>query len=189
MGVSLWILLMARKKALEGKTFGTLTVVGVSEVSRNGHYRYHVRCECGNEKTVLGTHLLSGKIVSCGCSKRQHRNWKGCGTVSMTYFSSVKRGAEGGKGRKEIPFEITIEDAARQLDEVQEGKCNLSGLSISVYDKTASLDRIDSSKGYVKENIQWLHKDINMMKRHYSEDYFKQLCTLVHHKTLKDPAP
>jgi len=72
---------LGRKKKLEGKVFGTLTVVGVSEVSRNGHYRYHVECSCGVSKTILGTHLLSGKTKSCGCAKREHRNWKGCGTV------------------------------------------------------------------------------------------------------------
>lgn len=170
---------MPRKKPLEGKVFGTLTVVGVSEVSRNGHYRYHVRCECGNEKTVLGTHLLSGKTTSCGCNKGEHKNWKGFGTVSLTYFTSIKRGASGGKGRKPIEFDLTIEEVAYQLDEVQKGKCNLSGLPISIYDKTASLDRIDSSKGYVKGNIQWLHKDVNMMKRHYSEDYFKHLVSSI----------
>ena len=170
---------MGRKKPLEGKTFGTLTVVGVSEVSRNGHYRYHVRCECGVEKTVLGTHLVSGKTVSCGCKKGGHKNWKGSGTVSLTYFTSVKRGASGAKGRKEIPFDLTIEFVANLLDSEQQSKCALSGLPISVYDRTASLDRIDSSQGYTQGNVQWLHKDINMMKRHYNQDYFTHLCGLV----------
>lgn len=170
---------MGRRKPLEGLTFGTLTVVGLSEVSRNGHYRYHVRCECGVEKTVLGTHLLSGKTVSCGCKKGGHRNWKGSGTVSLTYFSSVKRGASGGKGRKAIPFNITIDYVADLLDTKQQGMCALSGLPIGIYDKTASLDRIDSSQGYIRGNVQWLHKDVNMMKRHYDQDYFKYLCSLV----------
>jgi hypothetical protein len=164
---------------LEGKTFGTLTVVGVSEISRNGHYRYHVRCECGVEKTVFGTHLVSGKTVSCGCKKSGHKNWKGSGTVSLTYFTSVKRGAAGAKGRKEIPFDLTIEFVASLLDGKQGGMCGLSGLRISVYDKTASLDRIDSSQGYTEKNVQWLHKDVNMMKRHYDQSYFKYLCSLI----------
>jgi len=176
---------VARKKRLEGKTFGSLTVVGVSEVSRNGHYRYHVVCRCGNEKTVLGTHLLSGRTKSCGCAKKESRNWKGSGSVSMTYFSSVKRGAAGEKNRSQIPFEVTIEYIAHQLDDVQCGLCNLSELPISIYDKTASLDRIDSSKGYVEGNLQWLHKDVNMMKRHYSEDYFINLCSRIHKHTCE----
>lgn len=168
------------KKNLTGLKFGLLEVIGISEVSRNGHYRYNVKCDCGDEKTVLGTHLLSGATKSCGCLRRQPpRNWKGCGSVSMTYFNSIKRGAMGGKGRSEMDFDITIEYVSRILDDIQDGKCALSKLPISVKSKTASIDRIDSSKGYVEGNIQWLHKDVNMMKRHYSINYFIKLCGLI----------
>jgi len=97
----------------------------------------------------------------------------------MTYFSSLKRGADGGKGRKPVDFNISIEYVAVLLDEKQEGKCALTGLPISIKDRTASLDRVDSSKGYIEGNVQWLHKDVNMMKRHYSTTYFKHLCSLV----------
>lgn len=167
------------KKDLTSKTFGHLYVIGVADVSRNGHYRYHVRCTCGTEKTVLGTHLIQGNTTHCGCSKRKPRNWKGSGSVSATYFNSVKRGADGGKGRKPIPFDLSIDYIADLLDVKQRGKCALTGLVISIKDKTASLDRIDSSLGYVKGNVQWLHKDVNMMKRHYSQGYFVYLCGLV----------
>ena len=168
------------RKDLTGKRFGFLYVVSVSEVSRNGHYRYNVICDCGKEKTVLGTHLLSNKTTSCGCKRRQPpRNWSGCGTVSKTYFNSLQRGASGGKGRKAMDFTIDIEYIADLLDNNQLGKCALSGISISVSASTASLDRIDSSKGYIHGNVQWLHKDVNMMKRHYSTEYFKKLCAIV----------
>jgi hypothetical protein len=169
------------KKDLTGQTFGDLYVVGVSEISRNGHYRYHVKCSCGIEKTVFGTHLIQGNTKGCGkCKEKQKpRNWSGCGSVSGSYFSHVKRGASGSRGRKPIHFDLTIEHLADLLDNVQMGKCALSGLPISVKDHTASLDRIDSSKGYVEGNVQWLHKDINMMKRHYNQDYFIHLCKKV----------
>jgi hypothetical protein len=44
---------------------------------------------------------------------------------------------------------------------------------------TASLDRIDSSKGYEEGNIQWVHKHINFMKRTYSQEYFIDMCKKV----------
>jgi len=44
---------------------------------------------------------------------------------------------------------------------------------------TASLDRIDSKLDYRKTNVQWVHKDINMMKRVLKQDYFIKLCTDV----------
>ena len=44
---------------------------------------------------------------------------------------------------------------------------------------TASLDRIDSSKGYVKGNIQWVHIAINFMKHSLPEEEFVRWCCLV----------
>jgi len=169
------------KKDLTGKTFGDLFVLGVSEVSRNGHYRYCVRCSCGVEKTVLGTHMLQGNTLHCGQCKPRTKpsNWTGCGTVSGTYFAQVKSGAAGARGRKPMEFSVSIEYLAHLLDEVQKGVCALSGIVISIRSHTASLDRIDSSKGYVEGNVQWLHKDVNMMKRHYEQDYFINLCKKV----------
>lgn len=165
---------------LTNRIFGRLDVIGISEISRNGHSRWHVKCLCGTEKTVLGTHLIEGKTISCGCAMREngYRNFKGVGLLPKSYFSSIQRGANGGKGRKPILFEITIEDAWYLFEE-QKGLCNLSNMPINFRARTASLDRIDSSKGYNYQNCQWLHKDINMMKRHYTEEYFIDLCKKV----------
>jgi hypothetical protein len=44
---------------------------------------------------------------------------------------------------------------------------------------TASLDRIDSSKGYIKTNVQWVHKKVNKMKQDTSVDEFKHYCKLI----------
>ena len=173
------------KKDLTGKTFGDLFVEGVSEVSRNGHYRYHVICSCGTSKTVLGTHMIQGNTTHCGCkSNRGSANWQGYKGVGKTYWSSLLRGANGGKGRKPLDFSLTLEYVGDLL-ESQNYRCALSGLPISAKEKTASLDRIDSSKGYVEGNVQWLHKDVNMMKRHYSQQYFTFLCGLISAKTCE----
>ena len=44
---------------------------------------------------------------------------------------------------------------------------------------TASLDRKNSSLDYTKDNIQWVHKDVNYMKMSLSEKYFIKLCKLI----------
>jgi peroxiredoxin family protein len=44
---------------------------------------------------------------------------------------------------------------------------------------TASLDRKDSSKGYTKDNIQWIHKDLQKMKMDMPEDKFINWCNLI----------
>jgi hypothetical protein len=45
--------------------------------------------------------------------------------------------------------------------------------------KLITKDRIDSSKGYVVGNIQWVHKHINKMKNKYPQDHFIEMCRLV----------
>lgn len=167
------------KKDLRGKTFGDLTVLDFSEKSRNGHYRYFVKCSCGTYKTVFGTHLIQQHTTHCGCkTPRNSSNWQGYKGIGKTYWSSLVRGAKGEKGRKPIAFSLTLEYIGDLLEE-QDYLCALSGLKISCLDKTASLDRVDSSAGYIEGNVQWLHKDVNMMKRHYSQDYFLFLCDKI----------
>ena len=46
-------------------------------------------------------------------------------------------------------------------------------------DGNASLDRIESSRGYVRGNIQWVLKDINVAKSDMSQDQFVAMCKLV----------
>jgi hypothetical protein len=62
----------------------------------------------------------------------------------------------------------------------QDQKCNLTGWEINLFNEnqpiTASLDRIDSKKGYIKNNVQWLHKDINCIKLDFSQGEFIRLC-------------
>lgn len=42
-----------------------------------------------------------------------------------------------------------------------------------------SIDRIDSSFGYLKENIQLVDKRVNMMKQSYSQEEFILVCKAV----------
>jgi hypothetical protein len=46
-------------------------------------------------------------------------------------------------------------------------------------DQTASLDRIDSSKGYEIDNIQWVHVMVNMCKNKYPQDKFVEMCKAI----------
>ena len=69
----------------------------------------------------------------------------------------------------------------------QNKKCALSGVLLSfntiaknqTSKKTASLDRIDSSKGYIEGNVQWVHKKINDLKSNFDEDTLIKMCNLI----------
>ena len=84
-----------------------------------------------------------------------------------------------------MEFTITI-DYAWELFIKQNRKCALTKMPLELFkvihrklQGSASLDRIDSSKGYIKGNVQWVHKDINWMKNNYNQPYFIKLCKKV----------
>lgn len=57
---------MSQVKDITNKKFGRWTVIGFFEVRNNNSY-WKCICDCGNEKTVKGNALRSGKSKSCGC--------------------------------------------------------------------------------------------------------------------------
>lgn len=93
------------------------------------------------------------------------------------------------KQRKNKEFNISETDLF-DLWGKQEGLCaytKLPMLATSNQFNTVSLDRIDSSKGYVVGNIQLVCAAINKMKQEYSEELFIQLCHCVaQNNSIKD---
>jgi hypothetical protein len=112
------------------------------------------------------------------------RKWCGCEDLSGEYFAVTRCSAR----KRGLLFEITIEQAWG-LFQQQGGRCALTGRSLSLMEsrrllqkadgQTASLDRIDSTKGYVPGNVWWVHKDVNMIKKEYPLDKFLQVCEEV----------
>jgi hypothetical protein len=46
-------------------------------------------------------------------------------------------------------------------------------------DYTASIDRINSREGYLLNNIQWVHKNVNQMKWTFTKSELIQWCKLI----------
>jgi hypothetical protein len=63
-----------------------------------------------------------------------------------------------------------------------------SGRKDAICHITASADRIDSSRGYVEGNVQWVHKWINLMKLDHSQHDFISYCAAVaiHNSSTSD---
>jgi len=56
-----------RFKDLTGQKFGKLTVINLYESGDYISTKWNCICECGNNKTLIGTSLTNGKITDCGC--------------------------------------------------------------------------------------------------------------------------
>ena len=168
---------------LENKKFGRWTVLRrdlTPHPTKCRQSRWLCRCECGNEQTIPSQPLVRGE--SKGCRECRHnRLRKPGGRRAYTYmFCSLKIGAKN----RGIEFFIDKEETYQIL--VQQGfKCALSGRDIKIADtlhghknreSTASLDRKDSSLGYVPGNVHWVHKTINFMKSSLPIDEFVTWC-------------
>jgi hypothetical protein len=57
---------------LTGKTFGELTVLGISEnKTSSGRTQWKCQCSCGGFRDVVGSKLKSGAAKTCGCSRKR----------------------------------------------------------------------------------------------------------------------
>lgn len=161
-----------------GDKYGLWTVISDAIYTNGRSAAWLVQCECGRTVRRLAEALVNGKTKACKscCRTTKYKN-----TFSVSYFNRIKRRAE------RIGVDIDIDpDYLYDLYIKQDKKCALSGVDIEFSNswktkggQSASLDRIDSTKGYIKSNVQWVHKDINFMKHKFSQDRFIDLCTKV----------
>lgn len=133
----------------------------------------------------------------------QHR---GAGDLTKTFYNYFKHTAK----RRSIPFAVSIE-YLWSLAAQQNMRCALSGLEIvfpAVTDGNgnwmadlqqrdsigsgricvASLDRKNSSLGYVEGNVQWVSQWANIVKNGLNNSEFVHLCHLVASQHA-DPEP
>lgn len=84
--------------------------------------------------------------------------------------------------------EITMDDM-KEIWEEQKGICPFTGVKLKLSSYTnieknillsASLDRIDSNKGYIKDNIRWVSRGINLMKSNSSDKELWEMCRFIY---------
>lgn len=60
-----------RKNDLTGQRFGRLVVLKQMPNNASGKVTWLCKCDCGNEKAIIGSLLHTGKTRSCGCLIRE----------------------------------------------------------------------------------------------------------------------
>jgi len=170
------------------RTIGKFTILDETPIYNEKRHctMLRCRCDCGRELYVNKYTLDDGKSVSCRkCFGKtlygdKNPNFKGFKDIPSSIISRNKRQAN----RRGIPWELNIRELCALYCK-QGKKCAMTKLPILFSDKTASLDRIDSTKGYTLDNVQWVHKNVNLMKNGFEIEYFTYFCKLVA-KNLKE---
>ncbi len=163
----------------------------ITEKSSDGHRMCLLKCHCENEFKCITTRFNNGNIISCGCKSRSktaiiRKVWN---DPDYPFYVIFKRMEKGDKKRKHHTFQTITIDATylKQIWEQQQGKCFYTGIQLilpksfpeSHNPLSPSIDRIDSSKGYIPDNIQIVHKQANFMKQSLSHDEFITFCKLI----------
>ena len=183
-----------------GSVNGYLKVVDFAGKNKYSQAVWKCECSaCGRDDVYVNSGDLK-RNKTCGCglhntnklSKHPHHQkgkdspyWTGHGDISGYRWNKIKQTAK----KRDIPFETTIEEVW-ELFLKQEKKCALTGIPLVLGQRareygTASLDRIDSNKGYILDNLQWVHKDINFMKQDLPLTSFLEYCKLITENTQK----
>jgi len=136
-----------------GKRFGRLVAMHRVESSKDGHARWLCKCDCGKESIVMLSSMVSGNTQSCGCALTEaltkhnqsktnfYKVWLSmktrCNNPKSNRFAYY-----GGKGIKYDPLWESFEGFYKDMHEG--------------YQDGLTLDRLDSSKDYSKDNCRWV---------------------------------
>ena len=151
------------KRNLLGKKFGKLKVVKKGSNDKHGKTRWVCLCECGNEKLINSSSLIKGLSKTCGCVRE---NFKGYKDISGSFWRRTRDSAI----KRDLDFNITMK-YVWNLYIKQNQKCAITNIPIyflknqdDTLNQTASIDRINSKKGYIKKNVQIIHRRLNRIK-------------------------
>lgn len=171
---------------IKGHKFGKLTVIRISnKVSKDKNILWECSCECGKKITTKGTSLRRKGTQSCGkCDIYE-------GIVGE-FWSSLITNAK----KRNLEYNLT-KKFLLDLFIQQNKRCALSGIKLTIAKGSknwrkrtnASLDRIDSSKGYIIDNVQWVHKKVNFMKQSLSDIIFINMCKKIANFNTKTVPP
>lgn len=175
-------------KYLNGDKVGMWTIISdepFPEYDTFKCYCVKAKCQCGKESIIPCWRFDRGcskGCQSCRVAGKGSYLWRGVGEISGRLLSQIKNSAKV----RGIEYDVDGK-YLWSLFLKQQRKCAFTGEPLvfdsTHYDKnTASLDRIDSSKGYVRGNIAWVHKNINMMKHVLSLEDFVQWCEKVYER-------
>jgi hypothetical protein len=176
------IIMLKDKDNLSGRVFGQWSVSDKHRSNKNRDREWWSKCSCGFEKWVKAQYLKNNSSTKCvSCSTKRP------GYPDTDIPNPLWKRINTNAAKRQIPISVTRKEVF-DLFVAQHKKCALTGWELTMArnstehnagNYTASLDRIDSTKGYVTENIQWVHKDVNLMKNTFSSEYLCQLCRAI----------
>jgi hypothetical protein len=178
-----------RPKDLSGQVFSRLTVLEYSHVKEHEAcnqrtYFWRCVCECGKEIITSSKSLLRGSTRSCGCLrvewiKAHHKKTHGqTGSVEYKLLDGARQRA------KKFGRECNLELADIIIPEY----CPFLGIPLvkgegKQHANSPTLDRIDSTKGYTKDNVWVISHKANSFKQDKTIEELEHFVRVLKTKT------
>lgn len=183
---------ISRKKDITGLKFGKLLVINHLEGKL-----WNTICDCGKSKIANADRLRAKQLKSCGClvsenaralwKKQAIKNRKELGyAASKKTYSNRKRDAKS----RGIYFDITFEQFLK-ISSKNCYYCNIPPLQMCKYENTYGdyyyngMDRVDSKKGYIIDNIVTCCWNCNKAKSSLSQSDFLNLIENIYNNRIK----
>jgi len=144
-------------------------------------YRRASRCKECQKKRERERHYEHSKDINYVIKRRleaiaSSKKFKEKNRLAVTARRARKKG---------LAFELT-DSFFKELVKKQENKCAYSGIEFEKEGPFAlSIDRIDSDKGYLQNNVQLVCIMINVMKNKFSEKEFLKVIEVIYKHKIK----
>ncbi len=189
---------MTKRRDLSGQKFGLLTVIGFDN-TRTDRVYYLCRCDCGKEKSILAQNFTGGKTRSCGCLRVANiTSRKRTENPVLIVAKKIWRNRYSDGCSFDVFFRLA------QLP------CHYCGISASNHGRAYTrkhpvtkrspdwaelcqwdyngLDRIDSSKSHLEDNVVPCCYKCNWAKGDMTVEEFKAWIKRLYHSFVEEKA-
>jgi len=147
-----------------GDKYKHWTVIGGPRIY-NECLQYLIQCDCKETRWIQPNELINpNRCFQCqNCAGKERgeiatlKNGK-IGKLTIDKYTRLKRNAS----IRHMDFNVSME-YLWNLFVYQNGTCFITGDNLYDINKS-SLDRLDSKKGYIEGNVQWVTKQANLSK-------------------------
>lgn len=157
-----------RLRDLSEQRFGRLTVVRRADNASDGKAQWLCSCDCGQEKIVRRSNLVSQSVKSCGCLQRE----AGARNAPFAAAALVKHGMSNSRldrilkgmvnrccNQKSPAYKDYGARGIMICDEwAQDRATFFSWAAASGYAANLTIDRKDNDRGYSPDNCRWATK-------------------------------
>lgn len=172
---------------LTGKRFGQVLVIKQAESDKWKKKQWLCKCDCGNDKILVGNELVNGRSKSCGCRRRRLMT-----PSEYCNENYVLREYKTGAKRRGYTWALTRKEAVSLLTT----KCHYCGCSptrvkdqrpdVSKVFLHNGIDRKDPSEGYIPQNCVPCCTRCNYAKRDMTYQVFLDFIKIVFQTRIAD---